>query len=200
MNKAAIFRILIGAVAPTLIYYVGRRCGMGLEGAILASLWGLGVMAWFYWRLREIDGSSAMGAAYCIAGLVGMVIMRSEDGYLEAPIASDFLMGSVFLVSMLFRRPLIQALAEQLSEEGTFSEELRGSRFYRPLWLRLSLVWGGAYFFRGLCSWIALVATPIEVYLGVRVALDWPLTAALIAFSFWYPGRYWGRKFSMAQE
>jgi len=198
MNKTAVYRILIGAVAPTLIYYVGRRWGMGLEGAILASLWGLGVMAWFYWRLREIDGSSAMGAAYCIAGLVGMLITRSQAGYLDAPIASDFLMGSVFLVSMPFRRPLIQALAEQLSAKDTFSDELRGSRFYRPLWLRLSLVWGGAYFCRGLCSWVVLAAAPIEAYLAVRVALDWPLTAALIAFSFWYPGRYWGRKFTTA--
>lgn len=193
--RVPVDRIVLGAVIPVSIYYVGRKMDLALEGAIAASVWCLLLMAFFLIRRREFDGYSAIGALYGVSELAGLLVSHNPDWYLYASIVSDGVVGAVFIFSMLARRSLIQVLAEQTAGLDAFPEAVRKSRHYRPLWLRLSLVWGGAYLAKGAFKWGVLSVAPVEVYLVVRTILDWPLTFVLMAFSFWYPKRYWGRGF-----
>lgn len=193
MAYTPVNRILLGAVAPTLIYYAGRKLDHALAGAVVASLWSLGIMAWFLLKEKEFDGYSGIGAAYGVSELAGLLVTRNPDWYLFSPIVSDWVLGGVFLASMLVQRPLIQVLAEQTAGLDAFPVSVRESEHYRPLWLRLSLVWGGAYMGKGAVKWAVLGSQPIEVFLTVRTVLDWPLIIGLMAFSFWYPKRYWHR-------
>jgi intracellular septation protein A len=200
MSRSTIQRILLGAVVPVLVYYAGRRVGAPMVGAALAAAWGMGASVWFFARDREVDGFSTIGAAYCLTELAGLLVTRNPDWYLLSPIVSNTAMGCVFLASMLFRRPLIQLLAEQTAGRDAFPESVRNSEFYRPLWLRLSLLWGGAYFLRAMCLWIVLQGWSLEVYLAARVVLDWPVVVALIALSFWYPKLYWRQRLHPAKN
>ena len=194
MSGTAFQRILLGAVVPVLVYYAGRRVGVPMVGAALAAAWGVGVSVWYFFRDREVDGFSAIGAAYCLAELAGLAVTHNPDWYLLSPIVSNAAMGAVFLASMVFRRPLIQLLAEQSAGKDAFPDSVRESGYYRSLWLRLSVLWGGAYFLRAFGLWIVLKGWSTEVYLAARVALDWPVVAALIALSFWYPKIYWRQR------
>lgn len=137
---------------------------------------------------------------YGVSELAGLLVTHDPDWYLFSSIISDGVVGAVFLVSMLMRRSLIQVLAEQTAGLDAFPEAVRKSRHYRPLWFRLSLVWGGAYLLKGAFKWMMLLVSPVEVYLVVRTVLDWPFTFALMAFSFWYPKRYWGRVFTAEER
>jgi len=194
MSKSTLQRILIGAVAPMLIYYVGHKMGRDMAGAVIASVWGMVVMGWVYCRSHELDGFAAIGAAYSVAGLAGLLVTKDPDWYLYSPIVSDVVLGGVFLVSMVLRRPLIQVLAEQAAGKYAFPDQVRKSGYYRSLWFRLSLCWGGVYVLRGLVSWFILVSFPVEVFLTAQVVLGWPVVGGMIAFSFWYPKRYWGQR------
>lgn len=196
MARVPVDRIVLGAVIPTVIYYAGSKMGHSLGGAVVASTWSIGVMAWFLWRLREFDGYSAIGAAYGVSELAGLLASGNPDWYLLSPIVSDWVVGGVFVGSMLVRRPLIQTLAEQTAGLDAFPEAVRESVYYRPLWLRLSLVWGGAYFLKGAVKWATWHTMPMEAYLSLRALLDWPVIFGLMAFSFWYPKRYWHRVMS----
>jgi hypothetical protein len=182
------------------VYYAGRRLGVDMVGAALAAAWGVGVSVWFFVRDREVDGFSAIGAAYCLAELAGLAVTRNPDWYLLSPIVSNAAMGCVFLASMAFRRPLIQLLAEQTAGKDAFPDSVRESGYYRLLWLRLSVLWGGAYFLRAFTLWIVLKGWPMEVYLAARVVLDWPVVAALIALSFWYPKIYWRQRLHPVED
>lgn len=200
MSRSTVQRILLGAVIPLLVYYAGIRLGMAMAGAAAAAVWGMGVATWYFLRDKEVDGFSAIGAAYCLAELAGLAVTRDPDWYLLSPIVSNAAMGCVFLASMFFRRPLIQLLAEQTAGKDAFPDAVRESGYYRSLWLRLSVVWGGAYFLRALCLWIVLKGWPLEVYLAARVVLDWPVVVALIALSFWYPKQYWRRRLQPVKD
>ncbi|XXJ18701.1 VC0807 family protein [Desulfovibrio caledoniensis] len=191
---------MLGAIVPVLVYYAGRRLGVGMVGAALAAAWGVGISVWFFVRDREVDGFSAIGAAYCLAELAGLAVTRNPDWYLLSPIVSNTAMGCVFVASMAFRRPLIQLLAEQTAGKDAFPDSVRESGYYRSLWLRLSVLWGGAYFLRALGLWIILKGWPMEVYLAARVVLDWPVVAALIALSFWYPKIYWRQRLHPVED
>lgn len=142
MAYTPVNRILLGAVAPVVIYYVGHKQGFPLAGALLASLWGLGVFAWHLFAKREFDGFSGIGAAYVVSELAGLAVTRDPDWFLLSPVVSDGVLGSVFLASMLLPKPLIQVLAEQSAGPDAFPEELRARECFRQLWLRLSLIWG----------------------------------------------------------
>lgn len=193
MAYTPVNRILLGAVAPTLIYYAGRKLDFAMAGAITACLWSLAIMGWFLLRKQEFDGYSGIGAAYAISELAGLWVTNDPDWYLLSPIVSDWVLGGVFLASMLVKRPLIQVLAEQTAGLEAFPEQIRFGPYYRPLWLQLSLAWGGAYMIKGALKWGIMVSMPVETYLTARIALDWPVIFGMTAFSFWYPKRYWQR-------
>ena len=194
MSASAVKRILLGAVVPVMVYYLGRRLGVPMVGAALASVWGLGLLAGYFVRDRELDGFSAIGAVYCLAELAGLLVTRDPDWYLLSPIVADGCMGAVFLASALLPRPLIQVLAEQTAGKDAFPDAVRNSGYFRPLWLRLSALWAGAYMLRAFCLWVVLQGWPVEVYLAALTVLDWPVILALIALSFWYPKYYWGQR------
>jgi len=193
MAYAPVNRILLGAVAPIIIYYVGRKLGMALTGAIVSSIWCLGIMAWHWTQQGEFDGFSGIGAAYGVSELAGLLITRNPDWFLLSPVVSDWVLGSVFLLSMLAHRPLIQVLAEQTAGKKAFPEHIRLSKYYRLLWLRLSMAWGGVYMIKGGVKWTILTTLPVEAYLSARIFLDWPAIIGMTAFSYWYPKYYWQR-------
>jgi hypothetical protein len=72
MAYTPVNRILLGAVAPVVMYYAGLRLGSPLIGAATVFLWGVGVFAWHLYSAHEIDGFSGIGAAYVMAELVGL--------------------------------------------------------------------------------------------------------------------------------
>jgi len=183
----------LGAIAPIFLYYTGRKLNMPMIGAVAASVWGLLVLGWYWVKQNEFDGFSGIGAAYALSELAGLLVTQNPDWYLISPTISDWMMGAVFLGSMLASRPLIQRLSEQMAGLDAFPEEVRNSEYFRRLWLRLSLLWGGAYLLRGALNYVLLATTPMEVYLASRIMLGWPVTIGLIAVSFWYPKRYWQR-------
>ena len=191
MAYTPVNRILLGAVLPMAVYYIGLWQGFPLAGALLASSWSLGVFGWYLISARAVDGFSGIGAVYVVSELLGLVLTRDPDWFLLSPIVSDGVMGGVFLLSMLFKKPLIQILAEQSAGPDAFPEDLRARDGFRHVWMTLSLIWGGAYVIKGVLKMAALSAMPTEAYLAVRVTMGWPVVLGLVAFSFWYPRRCW---------
>ena len=191
MAYTPVNRILLGAVAPVVMYYVGLKAGFPLIGAATAALWGVGVFAWHLYSAHEIDGFSGIGAAYVMAELVGLAVTRDPDWFLVSPIVSDGILGCVLLLSILLKKPLIHLLAGQSVGPAAFPDEVRSSAGFQRVWTRLSLVWGGAYVIKGALKLAALHSLPTEGYLAVRAGLGWPVVMGLIGFSFWYPRRCW---------
>ncbi|WP_319471617.1 VC0807 family protein [uncultured Pseudodesulfovibrio sp.] len=181
-------RMLVGAVAPVVLYYVCRRLGFAFEGAVAASLWSMGVLGWHYVRERCFDGFSGIAAAYAVSELVGLIVTHDPDWYLLSPIFSDCVMGAVFILSLLLPRSLIQVLAEQSHGEAI------GTPQDSVLWFRLSLLWGGAYVGKGMLALAILKFSTVEAYLTAGAVFGWPLVAGLIAFSVWYPRKYFAMK------
>lgn len=185
-------RILLGAGVPIGVYYVFSKADMAFAGAVSASLWCLCLLLWFYYKERQLDGFAGVSAVYAVSELAGLLVSHDPKWFFLSPIVSDGIMGMVFVVSMLAVRPLIQVLGEQMSGEHAPPKDAPGYRRYRGLWLRLSVVWGGAYLLKGGLALLLLKTCSEEVYLVARAVLSTPTILALIMFSFWYPRRYFG--------
>lgn len=184
-------RILFGTVAPVVIFALSRKAGILLEGAMAASFWSLAVMAFILWRDRHWDVFSITGAAYAMAELVAILATRNPEMFLLGPIVFAVVFGLFFFASWLIRRPALLFFAEQSVGRETFDEELRNSPCFMVPWNRLTLLWGTAYLGKATALFILFTFAPEDIYLGTKALIGWPMTAGLVALSFWYPKRYW---------
>lgn len=191
MNTPPYMRMLFGAVAPVVIFALARRAGVLLEGAVLASAWSLCAVAFFRWRERRWDVFSTTGAVYALAELTAILVTRDPEMFLVGPVVFAVVFGAFFFVSWLVRRPALLYFAEQSVGRDTFPAQLRESGYFMVPWNRLTLLWGAAYLAKAGLLYSLLTLAPEDVFLGAKAALGWPMTAGLVALSFWYPRRYW---------
>lgn len=191
MSSPPYMRMLLGAVAPVVIFALARRAGVLLEGAVFASLWCFGAMMFFLWRDRRWDVFSVTGAAYALAELTAILVTRDPEMFLIGPVVFAAVFGAFFFVSWLVRRPALLYFAEQSVGRETFTDELRQSGSFMVPWNRLTLLWGSAYLAKAALLYGLLMLAPEDVFLGAKALIGWPLTAGLVALSFWYPGHYW---------
>ena len=111
--------------------------------------------------------------------------------------------GLAFLGSVLIRRPLTAAFAEEMYP---FPEEVRDSDTYRRAFSRISLVWGVYLLGRSALRLGALADSSVEAFLAVNLLTGVPLTALLLGWSVWYGVRYfrrseeWGDAIRMLDE
>jgi hypothetical protein len=161
-------------------------------GALLAGGWGLGVLAITHWRSRRLDVFAGLAATVAVIEVIGTVITRNPSVYLAASAIDSAVYGIILLGSLWWPRPLIQILAEAVSDE-IGSVEFRRSRLYRSAWQILTTVWGVIHLLKA--SWLLCAQwwLPLEAFLVLRTASGLPLLMAMLAVSYWFPGWYWGR-------
>lgn len=194
LRKAPLGKIVAGSVAPMVTYYLFRKADMALPGAVCASVWCLLVMAFWLMKERNWDAFSTFGGIYAVAELITVLLTHDPDWFLFAPIVFGGAFGFCFLLSIVIRRPLLRYFAEQAVGVETFPEHIRASRHYMVVWNRVTLLWAGVYLLKAVVLAALLAWTTTGLFLSARATLGWPVTAGLLAFSFWYPRYYWGHE------
>lgn len=184
-------QFILGALIPTILFLIFHKLGHPLQGAVIGSVWGLGVVLVNYWRSRRIDPLAAFGTALTVVQLIGTLITHNPALYLASSAIHSAIFGFLFLGSLLFPRSLIQVFVET-STTKKFSE-FRQSRPYRTVWRIITAVWGGVLLLRAILLVIFQIRLPLSAFLAFQNITDFPLTFALFAFSFWFARQYFNR-------
>ena len=130
-----------------------------------------------------------MGSEMCIRDSLQAVIgltSGSERLYLAQPVIINGLYGLAFLGSVLLRRPLAGAFADEMYP---FPDFVRSSDTFRQIFSRISLVWGLYLLVRSGLRLATLQSSSVEAFLGVNFLTGMPLTALLLGWSVWYAVR-----------
>lgn len=191
-------KIVIGAVAPVMIFYFFNKAGQPLNGAICACLWSIMVAAFWLVKEKTWDAFSSFGGIYAVAELATVLLTNNPDWYLFSPVVFGAVFGVAFLGSVLLRKPFVRYFAEQAVGVDAFPRHIRSSRHYLVVWNRVTLVWAATYLVKSIVLAMLLLSSTVEAYLAVRGVFGWPVSAALLAFSFWYPRFYWSREPELA--
>lgn len=191
-----IVRILLGSVAPGVLFHKVSNAGEPLTGAVVAGLLSLVVLAFMFVKLRRIDVFGLIGAVFVVFELAALWVSRSAQWYFYAPIISTGCLCAVFFISLFWKRPLIQILAEEMEGEDTFPDALQASPLYRKAWLQVTAMWGGAYFIKGALLLTLLLSMSQEFFVTAKSTLGWVLFIGMMSFSYWYPRRYWEKHFT----
>lgn len=170
-------RIVAGSVVPVVIFYQMREVGLILEGAIVASVWCILVMAFCYVRERTWDAFATVGGFYAVAELITVLLTNNPAWYLYSPIVFGGFFGLFFLLSIIVRRPMMRYFAEQTVGIDSFPEHIRESRYYVSCWDRVTLAWAAVYLFKIALFYTLLTWVSLELYLSARALLGWPVMA-----------------------
>jgi hypothetical protein len=142
------FAILINVLLPMAAYRLALG-HYGIAGALLASM--APVLVWLgidLARFRHFDALSALVLAGLVLSFLLLVLKPSQwlvD--LREPVVSGFI-GAMFLVSLLWRRPMVFYLARSTMSRERQGRELEFDAMWqnRPALVRsirlMTLVWG----------------------------------------------------------
>lgn len=190
------------AMGPMLAFYVGWRVlGLG-AGIALATLAALAAYRWE--RHHERSGLMArLGLGLALLQAVIGLASGSEQLYLAQPVIINGLYGLAFVGSVVIRRPLAGAFADEMYP---FPDFVRASVTFRQVFSRVSLMWGVYLLARSGLRLATLQSSSVEAFLAVNAITGVPLTAVLLGWSIWYGVRgfrnseEWGPAIQLMEE
>ena len=188
-------RGLTDAAVP-LGLFLSLNSTVGVVWAIVAAtIWSLTLIA-----VRALRGQRAgavlwLSTAYiALRGTAG-ALTGSSGVFFGPGVANNFLVGAVFIGSVVAHRPAVGAIARLFYP---FDDYVRGHVAYRRVFARLTLVWA-AYLIAGgvLQAWLLMTAST-NTFLIVRAAALWPIVLVLFVVSLRYPRTAFAREPDLA--
>jgi intracellular septation protein A len=185
--RDGVLGLVLGSLLPVGLFYVGYQT-LGFSAAVVIVLaWSALIFAWHYHRTRSADVFSA--TTFCLACIKAAAGLGSQNTwlYLAWPSLENMVYGIAFFGSALVGRPLLALYAERLYP---FEPEIRASPTFQRAFLVVSAVWLCGHTLRAVLRlWLLSLPLPLSVYLVLDTVAGWPINAALVGFTAWYPLR-----------
>jgi hypothetical protein len=196
--------ILLGGVAPFIIYSLLRPHTSELAALIVAATAPLLQNALTLARKRTLD----VFGVFILAGIVVSVLLVLLGGSPKLIlIRESFLTGAiglVFLLSLLYRRPLIFYFARHFmtgDDPQRRAEWSSGwaSPYFRFVMRLMTLVWGVGTIVEALARSYLVFRLPTQSFLAVSPFVQYGIIGAMIAWTVWYARRARRRGQQMGQ-
>ena len=179
--------VAVLGVAPTLSYLIFNAVG-GVRAAIAAAVI-VGIVVYLVQRrLRPQITVVRWLMVFSVAFNVGFGVwgLIEADGkvYWARDFIDNFVLGGVFLLSVLIGRPIVSAVVRE-----TFPAIREQMPADHRVWIRLTIVWGLYIALAGVLRWWILDQVSASTYALIRLPLGWGLGAVLMIWTFSTVGR-----------
>ena len=177
---------ILGA-APTIAYLIFNAIG-GVRPAIAAAVV-FGVVVYVVQRrLRPQITVVRWLMVFSVCFNVGFGVWGLIEGdgkvYWARDFIDNFVLGGVFLITVLMGRPIVSALVRE-----TFPDIRERLPADHRVWIRLTIVWGLYIALAGVLRWWLLDQVSASTYAYIRLPLGWGLGAVLMLWTFSSVGR-----------
>lgn len=182
-------RMARDAFGPMLAFYVGWRLFGLVAGILVATIVAVAAL-WSEQQQGRRGLMARIGLGFIVIQAAVGLVSGSEQLYLAQPVLVSGLYGVAFLGSVVIRRPLTAAFAEEMYP---FPDFVRESDTYRRAFSNISLVWGVYLLGRTALRLATLADSSVEAFMVVNFVTGVPVTAFLLSWSVWYAVRYFRR-------
>jgi intracellular septation protein A len=176
--------LTVACVIPALLFYLALVT-VGIDGAVVVALvWSSGAIGWRHLTKRAPSGLLILTVVIMTVRTAATLASGNTFIYFIQPVISDWVVASVFLLSLLTARPIVARLA------GDFYPMTRDlasrPRVRRLLW-RLTLMWGVVCLAKGLVSLWLLESQSLVTFVLVKnitlISMTLLATVATVAAS-----------------
>jgi intracellular septation protein A len=184
-------RILSDALAPVAVFLLLNNLA-GLRWAMAgATGWAVGLAMHRRRRGRAVGPIVFIVVGYLLLRGTAGVLTRSDAVFFGPGIATNFLIGGVFLLSVLIRRPIIGLIARAFYP---FPRWMRRHPAFVRIFGRLTLLWGGFLVATGTWQAYLILNHSTNTFVIGRTAVGIPLAILLLTYSLRYPRRAFARE------
>ncbi|HYZ93094.1 MAG TPA: VC0807 family protein [Actinomycetota bacterium] len=187
-TRAVLIRSLKGAgfgFIPLFGFYLGQRVG----GVVWAVVAGCALTLAVFPFERKLTGSMR----WSWIGLVGVAVSATLALVTHDPklfflraVIGDAVWGLAMLGSLAIGRPLIAVMASWVVN---IPQTYKDTPAYKRSFGLLTLVWGVVNVARAAGRGYYVAAGTLDQVFVMQMLTGWPVFAALVAFSVWYPRR-----------
>ena len=172
---------ILGA-APTLSYLV-FNAALGVRAAIAAAVV-VGIVVYIVQRrlrpqIQVVRWLMVFSVAFNIGFGVWGLIEADGKVYWARDFVDNFVLGGVFLLTVLIGRPIVSALVRE-----TFPDIRERLPADHRVWLKLTIVWGLYIALAGVLRWWILEQVSADTYALIRLPLGWGLGLVLMLWTF----------------
>jgi hypothetical protein len=188
---------LLSMFVPLTIMEIGRMMNASLISVYISLAWLALVAILMYVIKREIDVMAIMTFVITLTRLLAAFLVNVHTIFALVPSLDNFVLGLIFVGSMLRPRPYVMSLVGKETIEHT-EAKFGKSKFFFKAWFDINIVWGLFYIFEGIIVSYAL-ALRVETGELFDFLFGWPMVLVLLYFSVDYPGRYWKKHWAKMQ-
>jgi hypothetical protein len=166
-------------------FYAGQR--------IAGINWGVAIGLTLSVAVVPLERRVTGTMKWCWIGIVGVtfssilaLLTHDPRLFFLRSVVADAGFGLAMLGSILVRRPLIGLFASWVV---TMPDDYKTTAEYKRTFDVLTFVWGAVNVLRALGRGYLMANGSLEQLMIANLATGWPVFAALVAFSVWYPKR-----------
>jgi intracellular septation protein A len=180
MNQPLFNNRVFLSTVPVVVFFALTRVApswVAISGGFAAS-----AVVFYYSRQDRLIGAlAAFGFAIVGTSAVIGLIWDNERAYLAADPVRDFLFVPLYLITMLFRKPVIGGIAREM-----FPRVAATVPIHAPVFAWLSVAWAGYDIVQGLLRIYLLQELSVGQYLIWSRVLSWPLTMVVVSASTFF--------------
>ena len=187
-TAAVLFRSLKGAIfgfIPLIGFYIGQKTG----GVIWAVAVGCALTLAVFPFERKVTGSmrwSWIGLVGVAVSAILALVTHDPKLFFVRAVIGDAVWGLAMLGSLVIGRPLIAVFASWVVK---IPDEYKDTSAYKRSFGLLTLVWGLVNIARAAGRGYYVAAGTLDQVIVMQFLTGWPVFAALVGFSVWYPRR-----------
>ncbi|MEK4418636.1 VC0807 family protein [Bacillus sp. FSL K6-0268] len=186
IRKSLIFTLVINIIVPYISYIVLVPYTSHINALIISSIAPLLETLYSLIRMHKVDVFSAVIFFSLVLSIIAVLIGGNERFILLRESYITGIMGSVFLVSLLFSKPLIFYFARRFSNNPQLDYKWEQSASMRRTFRVLTRVWGLTFLFEAMIKIVLVYSLSVETFLLVSTFITYSLIGLIILWTIHY--------------
>ena len=185
--------MFLGFLIPKVFFLYGTRHGIPFFWGAIAVVWCVGVFYIHQLRTHKANFFAIFAVIMIMARIIVVIAAKDPRMYLYVLALDNFIVGVIFMASLLFRRSLMQMFADSASAQ--IPQEIQRSAYYGKAWRIVTFVWAAVYIIFAIAL-VLLKACNLKIVGLIDMLASWPLMVILFIFTLKFPGWYWKNNYA----
>ncbi|MFA4889043.1 MAG: hypothetical protein WC628_05675 [Candidatus Omnitrophota bacterium] len=185
--------MFFGFLIPKVFFLYGARHGMPFLWGAIAVAWCVGVFYLHQVKAHKVNFFAVFAVIMIFARIIVVAAEKSPMMYLYVLALDNLVVGVIFMVSLLFKRTLMQLFADSAGAKPP--QEILRSAYYGSAWRIVTLVWAVVYILFAIAL-VLLKACNLRIVGLIDMLASWPLLAVLFFFTLKFPAWYWKENYA----
>lgn len=184
--------MFLGFLIPKVLFLYGVRQGVPFLWGAIAVVWCMGVFYIHQVRTHKANFFAIFAVIMILARIIVVIAAKDPRLYLYVLALDNFIVGAIFMASLLFKRTLMQMFADSASAQ--IPQDILRSAYYGKAWRIVTFVWAAAYIIFAIAL-VLLKSCNLKIVGLIDMLASWPLMIVLFIFTLKFPGWYWKKNY-----